>query len=353
MEKIIMTMPIAPYDNFSIGKMSTPILADFLAQKMDAKFVLAVNQLDAYKKRKIDNYLELLQQYGIKPDYVWIDSEHKIELLDKINYLIDNNYIYSDKRAIMSCDCKKVEIPVVNLETINLTDSCFYKKNNQFFCKSCNMPCKVMDEDVLIFQPKLLQDREFNFYPEFINKDIKTFTNTIMENEIVLSRKRNTGVTLEYGNKSYNIDIDFLWQVYLSLFPNANKIVMCSNHQLYQLFIVSMLEKCYNNNGNTISLATPYLNSTYKNEQELKNRILSLKIFTVLNQKWAKKENVINEGLLNYINSMNVNKKEMLYEILQEKTSEEDMLKALKEILTKDFNFQNANNELKRRRKNV
>ncbi len=347
-------MPIAPYKKFSVGKMSTPILAKSLATKLDAKYVLAINALDAYKERDIDSYIELLKKYDIEPDIYWIDSEHKIELLNKLNYLIDNKYIYCDKRNIMSCDCKQVEIPVENIKTINLTDACFYEDNGYYYCKNCHSMCKIAERNSLIFNPQLITDKTFTFYPEFINKDIKTFNNTILTNEIVISRERETGITLDYAGKSYNIDIDFLWGLYLSLFPNCDKIVMCSNHQLYQLYMVTLLEKCFKNEGKTIALATPYLNVDNKNkEKELEDRLLSLKIFTILNQKFAKKENIFDEGLLNYVNNMNVNKKQMLYEILMEQNREQDILMALKTILVSEFNFQNANRELKRRRRNV
>ena len=53
MERLILTMPIAPYSKFSIGKMSTPILAEALAKKMGGEFYLAVNLLDSYKNREI------------------------------------------------------------------------------------------------------------------------------------------------------------------------------------------------------------------------------------------------------------------------------------------------------------
>ena len=33
MNKMVITLPIAPYKNFSIGKLSTPILAEALAKK--------------------------------------------------------------------------------------------------------------------------------------------------------------------------------------------------------------------------------------------------------------------------------------------------------------------------------
>ena len=118
--------------------------------------------------------------------------------------------------------------------------------------------------------------------------------------------------------------------------------------------MVTLLEKCFNNQGNTISLATPYLNIDIANkEKELEDRLLSLKIFTILNQRFAKKENIFDEGLLNYVNNMNVNKKQILYDILLEPNNEQNILIALKTVLTRDFNLQNANKELKRRRKNV
>lgn len=40
MNKMVITLPIAPYKNFSIGKLSTPILAEALAKKLMASFIL-------------------------------------------------------------------------------------------------------------------------------------------------------------------------------------------------------------------------------------------------------------------------------------------------------------------------
>lgn len=354
MERIVMTMPIAPYHNFSVGKLSTPILAKSLAIKLNAKYVLAVNCLDAYKTRGIMEYMDLLHMYDLDPDEYWIDSEHREELLQQIYYLIDNNYIYSSKRDILSCHCKRVEIPIQHLDSINMNDACFYRENGNYYCKYCHSICCVNEMDSLIFNPKLVTDCHFNFYPDFINKDIKTFHKNIFNNEMIISRERDTGISLDYHNNIYHIDIDFLWGVYLSLFSNKDKIVMCSNHQLYQLYLVTLLEKCFSNEGQTISLATPYFNLSDKNlEKELDGRILSLQLFSIFNQKWSKKENVFDEGLLKFINTMNVEKKEMLYRIVMEEVKDSDMLLSLKKILREDFNLQNANKVLKRRRVNV
>lgn len=355
MDRLIITMPIAPYKTFSVGKLTTPILAETLAKKMNAKFILAVNLLDSYKERSIDEYKKLLKYYQINPDEYWIDKDNIENLLDKIYELINKQYIYEKEEKILSCPCKKVEIAKTNLSTINMIDANFIKKDNEYYCKYCHNKCHIKSNKVLVFNPNLIKDKQYNFYPEFINKDIKTFLETVGKNEIIISRTRETGISLSYKDNIYNLDIDFLWQVYISLFPNSEKIILCSNHQLYQLFMVAMLEKCFDNKGRTICLATPYLNILDKTkESELKERIISLKIFTLLNQKWTRKENNFDEGLLKYINSMNIQKKEELYNLIREKSTEEDFDEVLRIILTKEINRQNLTKQLKiRRKKNV
>lgn len=354
MEKLIITMPIAPYKTFSVGKMTTPILAETLAKKMNGKFILAVNILDSYKNRSLDEYKKLLEKYNIVPDEYWLDIENIEKLLEKVYYLVSKGYIYSKEKEILSCQCKKVEISKDNLDTINMQDACFDMVNGKYFCKSCKNECTLNKTESLVFNPSYILEKQMMFYPEFINKDIKTFFDTVGKNEIIISRNRETGIKVTYNFKQYNLDIDFLWQLYLSLFPNKEKIVICSNHQLYQLFMVCLLEKCFEDNGKTICLATPYLNiNNNESERELEDRIISLKLFALLNQKWSKKENIFDEGLVKFINSMNVVKKQMLYDIVTEQIQETEVYKDLKLILTKKINIQNANQELKRRRKNV
>ena len=142
----------------------------------------------------------------------------------------------------------------------------------------------------MIFNPNFISQKDLMLYPNFINKDIKTFWETVGKNEIIVSRSRETGIKFSYHNETYNIDIDFLWQMYLSLFSSEEKVVICSNHQLYQLFMVSLLENCFRNNGKTICLATPYLNVENQLECSLEKRLLSTKLVALLSLKWAKKE---------------------------------------------------------------
>lgn len=352
-DRLITTLPIGPYDKFSVGKMTTPILGESLAKSMDCQFVMSLNLLDCYTTRDSAPFINLLKQYNISPNYYWIDKEYVDELTDKIYILSKNRYIGEKEKEILKCSCGKVEIAKENINSINMKDSLLEIKNNSYYCKLCHSKCTCIKEKVLVFNSKLVDKTEMKFYPNFINKDKITFDKTVGNNDIIISRKRNTGILFDYNHRSYNLDIDFLWEVFLSLFNEQEKIVICCNHQLYQLYMVGMLEKCFNKKSNTICLATPYLEYS-PNEIELKNRIMSLKIFSLLGLKWAKKENRFDNSLLNYINTMNIEKKQMLYDILIENIeTTSDISEDLRVVLTKKYNFQNSNNELRRRRKNV
>lgn len=352
-DRLIITLPVAPYSEMSVGKMTTPVLGESLAKSMDCKFVMSINLLSTYQKRDSDGFFKLMKEYDINPNFYWVDKDHINELIDKVYYLINNGYIQEKEKNILICDCGKVEINKENLNTINYNDSLIAFFNNKYYCKCCKNECNLVAKKVMVFNSNKIAKKNMKFYPSFINKDKLTFDNTVGVNDIIISRKRNTGIIIEINNNKYNLDIDFLWEIYLSLFDEKEKIVMCCNRQLYQLYMVGMLEKCFKNNSNTVCLATPYLE--YNNKQdELLNRTLSLKIYSLLVLKWSKKDNVFDESLLKYINSMNVEKKQMLYDIiLSEINSENGIVEDLTKILTKKYNLQNASMELKRRRKNV
>lgn len=352
-DRMIISLPISPYDKMSVGRMTTPILGESISKSMNCKFIMAINVLNSYKNKNYSGFINLMNNYNINPNQYWIDNQHVKEMMNQIYILNEMGYICEKEKKIVRCTCGKVEISKDNISTINLKDSLFGIKNDEYYCKFCKSKCVIGNEKVLVFDSKLVDKTNMKFYPDFINKDKTTFDKTVGNNDVVISRNRSTGIIINYKGHKYNLDIDFLWQNYLSLFKEKERIVMCGNHQLYQLYMVGMLEQCFNNNNNTIYLATPYLEQS-KDEYALNNRAMSLKVFSLLVLKWAKKENTFDKSLLNYINSMNIDKKQMLYDIIIENIdTTEKIIDDLKYVLTKKYNFQNANKELKRRRRNV
>ena len=348
--RTIITLPVNPYGKMSVGRMTTPILGESLGKSMDSQFIMSVNLLSSFEKRTIEGFYELMKQYNINPDYYWVDQEHIDELINKIYYLIEKGYISEKESEILRCDCGKIELNKDNLNTINLGDSLLEKIDDDYYCKFCKSKCNTNTERVLVFNSRLVDKSNMKFYPEFINKDKTTFDKTVGNNDIVISRDRNTGINLEYNNHNYNIDVDFLWEIYLSLFDVEEKIVMCCNRQLYQLYMVGMLEKCFNNTNKTVCLATPYLEHSPK-EEELQSRILSLKMFSLLVMKWAKKDNTFEYSLLKYLNTMNVEKKQKLYDTMLEEINVTDNISNdLKLVLTKQYNLQNSLYRMKKGR---
>ena len=89
-------------------------------------------------------------------------------LLNKIYELIDKQYIYEKEEKILSCNCKKVEIAETNLSTINMVDANFIKRDNEYYCKYCHQPCQIKTNKVIVFNPNLIKDKQYNFYPDFI-----------------------------------------------------------------------------------------------------------------------------------------------------------------------------------------
>ncbi len=351
--RLIISLPVKPYAKMSVGRMTTPILGESLAKSFDGNFVMSINDLSSYDTRESSSFIELLNHYNINPNSFWIDREHIQELIEKVYLLIEKGFIREEEKELLRCECGKTEIAKDNISTINFKDSLFEIRDGKYYCKFCHSECIISKEVALVFNSRLVDKNGMLFYPYFMNKDKKTFDNTVGNNDIVISRKRDTGIIIEYNSHIYNLDIDFLWEVFLSLFSDEEKIVMCGNHQMYQLYMVGMLEKCFNKNSNTVCLATPYLESS-SDEAKLENRALSLKVYSLLVMRWAKKENTFDPALLNYINTMNVEKKQMLYEILIEGVEcTHDIGSDLQLVLGRKYNFQVANTELKRRRRNV
>lgn len=142
-DRLIITLPISPYDKMSVGKMTTPILGESLAKSMDCNFIMAINVLNSYKNKKYDSFIKLLNYYQINPNKYWIDNHYVKELINKIYLLNEMGYICEKEKEVMTCNCGKVEIDKENINTINMNDSLFEIKDEKYYCKFCNKQCYV------------------------------------------------------------------------------------------------------------------------------------------------------------------------------------------------------------------
>lgn len=358
-ERAVITLPLSPKKSEELGRLVTPVVGETISKAINGNFYLCVNLLDSYSDRCVDfaKYKENIDKHNIKYYNLWKDKEHIEKLLIQIEKLINIGYIYESTAEVYRCDCGVVEIEKKNIETCNPNKNNFIIMENEMFCNNCNSICKLYREAVLVFEPKNINLSD-SFLPSYLNKDIKTFNRTLLSSSLVISRKRKTGISLKVNGNIYNIDIDFLWSTYLSLFSETEKIVICGNRELYQLFLVATIERCLGSRTSSIFIGTPIINgiNDYNYEILSEEDIITKKLAILLSLKWAKKEKVFDCDVLKYCKKISFEKKKQLYAIICAEESYHEMAfgKIINDIMNERFNTNHLQKKLKlERRKHV
>lgn len=219
-------------------------------------------------------------------------------------------------------------------------------------CKECKSICKRSNEKILAFIPKKIKREDIIFLPSYLNSDAKTYDKTVINSYTTISRIRDTGVKMYYNGKYYNIDIDFLWATYLTLFKEKEKIVVSGNKMLYQLFLVGLLEKCLEPENKTILLGTPYLTNIrdiIKNPNFIQDKYFQ-KLAILFNLKWNIKEKNYDDSILKYLKSLYYKKRIDLYDIVtQELPNDADLIFDTENVILNQMNMQECIKKTKRR----
>lgn len=355
MEKAILTLPMMPVNGNNYGKFVTPIICETLRNILGGNYYQCINILDSFNDRSIylKKYIESLDTNKICYDNLWIDSENVSKLLNNIVILIKKGYIFEKYTTIYRCECGVVEIEKDKINTCNPSNLKFYEKNGTYICKCCGNVCKESKEKILAFTPFNIKLDDIEIFPRYLNKDIKTYEQTVLNSYTTISRKRNTGISINYNGTKYNIDIDFLWGTYLNTFSEKEKILVSGNRMLYQLFLVRVLEKCLAKENKTIIIGTPYLT----NIKEILNNLYFIddnilrKLFIIFNTKWQKKEILYDESTLKYLNKLSLSKRKELYDIINMRVLFDYDLLNLEKVLKEKFNMQESVKKLKLERR--
>ncbi len=356
MSKAILTLPMMPVDGNNYGKFITPIICETLSNIFNCDYYHCINILDSFNDRSvmIDNYLASLKDNYIHYDKLWYDAENVSVLLKNIEILIEKGYIFELNSSLYRCECGIVEIEKDKINTCNPNNLKFNYDNGKVICKHCGSICKEYKEKILVFVPYDVKLQDINILPRYLNKDIKTYEQIVLNSYTTISRNRNTGITVDYNGSRYNIDIDFLWETYLNTFEEQEKIVVSGNKMVYQLFMVSVLEKCLSKENNTILIGTPYITniknilkeSNFINNEELR------KLFIIFNTKWPKKEILYDATILTYLEKMSDKKRKRLYDLINMPIVENvNFYNDTEEILKKQLNMQEGVKKLKLERR--
>ena len=58
-DRMIISLPISPYDKMSVGRMTTPILGESISKSMNCKFIMAINVLNSYKNKNYSGFMRI------------------------------------------------------------------------------------------------------------------------------------------------------------------------------------------------------------------------------------------------------------------------------------------------------
>ena len=94
--------------------------------------------------------------------------------------------------------------------------------------------------------------------------------------DILVSRVRDTKVPVVVNGTKYNIDIDFAALTYLSCFDENQRVIIGSNHHVYQMYMMQLLQQCLGNESENLYVAVPYVRPPADVPFDLKKELFSL-----------------------------------------------------------------------------
>lgn len=278
MEKIITNLPIKPQSDIKTGLYLTPLLLETIAKLTNSKSVLMLNLLHSFKDYSInkENFINGLQKKGIIFDNV--DSDiNNIEKYDKIiKDLYKLHILKPIEYTNCSCECKRVEIRKDKLQYMK-NKKLIEEINGEYQCSFCKSKLIESRENGLILNCKNIQSYNIPIFPLNLQNQIKKSMNCY-DLELLVSKARNTGVSIELDGIKYNIDIDFLLYLTPQLFENDDiTIVACNRHVIHTL-ITNYINSVYGHKNLTF-VEHPYIiskneDSSYSSLSDLYNNNL-------------------------------------------------------------------------------
>jgi len=350
---VSMTLPAKPQNKTSLGMLIAPVMMELLGNKINSSKIITLNNLHTYRQEDFkDVYFNDLKQNRISYDRFYIDSENTVFLLNVLEELIKNKKIVEKTKKIYHCECGMVDFVS---EGICYNNGKLYKRiNGSIICNHCNKEVQTKEDKVLVlpFKKEMLNIDKIKVVPQFLTKELQYFIDTFDGQDILISKQRDTGYCIKYNNTSYNIDIEFIWSQLFAM-ENNNKILYASNHQVYVMFIISLLNASYKNKD-LIFVLSPYINNKTKFDNFdniIENcRPLVKKLFLIFSLNWKKKDNSWNYGLYKNINKLDDENLNKLYNYISsyvKYSTSEELYDKIQLFLEKEICFEKVMKEIK------
>lgn len=345
---VITTLPMKPLNKMKVGSLTSPLYVNFIGDKLKIKKVLSLNELNSFKLIDCSNeYIQILKDVNLKYDEIFIDAKNKSKLLNVVKLLDEKGLLIEKDEEILSCECKKVDML---FSSINSFDNGLLKKeNDKYICRECNSLCKISKQKRLFLKidSKFLNDAKI--IPNIYDNNCNQITDNLKNELYLISKARNTGIKY---NK-YNLDIDFLWSLYLVLFKENNIIVVASNRHIIKVFFTNYIASIFNKK--VIYLLHPYIEKKELinwNEELFKYDYYYQHLYLLYSCRWTSKDCFYDRGMLNGLAKIKKTGREKIYKNLSKTdyNNNVDLYDYLNEFITKKINFQKNLKEINRER---
>lgn len=245
MKSCIVTLPIQPYANPSIGLIASVIVADFFSDLMSLPLVIVTSAggMKSIEYKRNDGFVMSLDQAGVTFEQTW-DADSPLNLsrvTQAIQKMINDGMIIEKSVKVLNCECGAVEIPS-NITT--RSSRTLISKDGE--CKLCHSTVKeVFIKEALFFESVNKISLQANLIPKSYNSEFSNAWDRICSQSQYISRIRKSACQLQVGDKKVGIDWDFVWQMYLAFLKQDGfcpEFVLTSNHTIDAVLRAVLLE---------------------------------------------------------------------------------------------------------------
>lgn len=254
----IVTVPSGPRSETSYGFLTLNALAYMLGQKLNAKTYLYLNKMHTYKDRGPATQLLLsdLSALDIKFDEVILDENMLTPFSQDFKYFVDKGFIHEKTTNKIKCNCGKIDCA----DAADIQYKYILKQGDDLSCSFCGNKCYKSAEKALFFRMPDFQDLSpMQIIPTKFQNKAQEFQQTFGNQEIMISKERNTGITENVQGAEFNIDIDFNLYNYLTNIPQRKRIIVGTTHVIYQMLMMDTYDKLKTDKTDNIFVAMPYV----------------------------------------------------------------------------------------------
>lgn len=352
-DTIVTTLPIKPQENIKVGMTLAPLMTEVIGKTTNSYNCFSFNLFNTYddKDNYLKKYLNTLEiNYGITTTQKsFIDKENIDVLLNCIEELIKNGKIIIKSGNVKRCDCGRVDMVTDGIK--NYEEGVLYlKKDHKLFCKECGSECKsYMEKGLYLHLDKKIDDK-LNIFPTYFNNALHSLESQFRGIDYLISKKRDTGYYIFINGEKFNIDVDSLWMNYINVLDYDSQIIIASNHQLFEMYLINYLNKLYKNK-NIYFIATPYLSNPNKIEVEEEfNNISQIqkKLILLYTLKWKGANSNFEYSIIKKIKKLDENKLNDLYaELVKGYDNDLKIDEIIKDTLINRMNFQKSLKKVK------